>query len=101
MTKNLEIQDPRLSLLQAKLHLFLTSLYLHDKNEEMTLLLNVNSELEAVTKLQAEIKKSDVNTALSHYTCLTQAYLYYKNTEKTHQAKRQFRQKETLPQEIR
>ena len=78
MINNLELQDPRLALLSAKLHLFLASIYMHDKNEDIDLYINVNVELEAIKKAQALIQDSEVITVLSYYTCLTEAYLYYK-----------------------
>lgn len=78
MINNLGLQDARLSLLKAKLHLFLSSLYIHDKNENLTLFANVTSELEAVAKIQAELKETETGTVLNHYNCLTQAYLFYK-----------------------
>ena len=78
MIENLEYRDVRLSVLRAKLHLFLASLYLREKNEDINTLLNINSELSYVSKMEQEIQKDEFSMSLSHHVTFTKAYVYYK-----------------------
>lgn len=80
MVDDLEYRELKLTILRAKLHLFLAALHLHDKSENMNTnaVENINHELDSVSKLQEEIEKDEVNMALNHHITFTKAYLFYK-----------------------
>lgn len=75
---DIKYEDGRICLLRAKLHLFLASIYLHEKSEEGTVVNTINSELEDIEKIQEGIQKDDVHKALKYYTAFTKANMYYK-----------------------
>lgn len=86
MLQSLDIKDDRILLLKAKLHLFLASLYLYEKNEADLSINTVNSELEDVEAIQEHIQDDKIHIALSHYVAFTRANFYhrYKKPGYTH-----------------
>lgn len=78
MLKDLEYPDQKLYLLRAKLHLFLTSFYIHEHNNDTNAYQTIHAELDYVSKLQGEIQNEEHRKALMHHVMFTKAYLYFK-----------------------
>ena len=78
MVEDLEYRDQKLWKLRAKLHLFLASLSIHEKNDNANVYQAINTELEFVSKLQGDIQDIENQKALSYHVAFTKAYLYYK-----------------------
>lgn len=83
MLQLLDIKDDRVMLLKAKLHLFLASLYLYEKDNADFSANTVTSELEDVEKIQEQIQDDKIHTALSHYVAFTRGVFYHRHKKES------------------